>query len=79
VRRFDDDCRSKIAADNHAIHFEDGAEDGAEVKKGQPLFTIDPRLYEAAVISAKGTLAKAEAAQQPCIGCYSPPQKNIGW
>ncbi len=76
MRRFDDDCRSKIAADNHAIHFEDGAEDGAEVKKGQPLFTIDPRLYEAAVISAKGTLAKAEAAQHPVLDVIHPPKKT---
>ena len=36
--------------------------DGDMVKKGQLLFTIDPRPYEAARISARGTLAEATAA-----------------
>ena len=36
--------------------------DGQEVKKGQPLFTIDTRPYEAAVISAKGSLAQAQSS-----------------
>lgn len=40
------------------IHFVDGT----EVKRGQPLFTIDPRPYEAALISAKGAYAQAQAA-----------------
>ena len=35
--------------------------DGSEVRKGQPLFTIDTRLYEAAVTSTKGALTQAQA------------------
>jgi membrane fusion protein, multidrug efflux system len=35
--------------------------DGALVKKGDPLFTIDTRLYEAAVASAEGEVASATA------------------
>ncbi len=35
--------------------------DGAFVKKGQLLFTIDPAEYEAAVAKAKGALARAQA------------------
>lgn len=36
-------------------------QDGADVKKGELLFTIDPRPYEAALNSAKADLALAEA------------------
>lgn len=42
------------------IHFTDGA----EVKKGDPLFTIDPRPYEAALERAKATLAQDTAKAQ---------------
>lgn len=52
------EVRPRIGGQITAIHFTDGA----EVKKGQPLFTIDPRPYEAAVISAKGTLAEAQSS-----------------
>lgn len=41
------------------IHFTDGA----ELKKGDPLFTIDPRPYQAALNKAKGTLAQDRAKQ----------------
>lgn len=34
---------------------------GSEVKKGDPLFTIDPRPYEAALKGAKADLARAKA------------------
>ena len=37
--------------------------EGSVVKKGDPLFTIDPRPYEAALAQAKGTLAKDKANQ----------------
>ena len=40
------------------IHFVDGA----YVKRGNPLFTIDPRPYQAAVHSAEATVAEKEAA-----------------
>lgn len=36
-------------------------EEGSEVKKGQPLFRIDPRPYQAALSSAEATLARAKA------------------
>jgi membrane fusion protein, multidrug efflux system len=41
-----------------AIHFADGA----DVKKGDPLFTIDPRPYRAALDAAEANLAQAKAA-----------------
>jgi membrane fusion protein, multidrug efflux system len=41
-----------------AIHFADGA----DVKKGDPLFTIDPRPYQAALDAAEANLAQARAA-----------------
>jgi membrane fusion protein (multidrug efflux system) len=37
-------------------------QDGAFVKKGQLLFTIDPSEYQAAVAKAKGALGRAQAA-----------------
>src|SRR5687767_5231917 len=40
-----------------AIHFEDGA----NVKKDQPLFTVDPRPYEALVKQAEATVAENQA------------------
>lgn len=40
-----------------AIHFEDGA----NVKKGDPLFTIDPRPFQAALDEKKALLAQAQA------------------
>jgi multidrug efflux system membrane fusion protein len=40
------------------IHFKDGA----DLKKGDPLFTIDPRPYQAQLASAKATLAEKKAA-----------------
>src|SRR5947208_10469594 len=41
-----------------AIHFADGA----DVKVGDPLFTIDPRPYRAQLDAALATLAQARAA-----------------
>ncbi len=35
--------------------------DGADIKKGDPLFLIDPRPYQAALDQAKGTLAQNQA------------------
>jgi multidrug efflux system membrane fusion protein len=40
------------------IHFTDGA----ELKKGDPLFTIDPRPFEAQVSAAEANLAQSKAA-----------------
>jgi membrane fusion protein, multidrug efflux system len=39
-------------------------EDGSDVKKGAPLFTIDPRPYQAALDAAEANLAQARAALQ---------------
>ena len=36
--------------------------DGAEVRPGDPLFTIDPRPYQAQLDAAEATLAQAKAA-----------------
>src|SRR5262245_43144910 len=38
-------------------------QEGSVVKKGDPLFRIDPRPFEAALAQAKGTLAKDQANQ----------------
>jgi len=38
--------------------------DGSQVKAGQLLFTVDPVEYQAALDSARGTLARAHAAMQ---------------
>lgn len=53
------EVRPRISGQIVQIHFEDGA----EVKKGQVLFTIDPRPYEAELKRAKGALAAAQASQ----------------
>ncbi|MEP7071838.1 MAG: efflux RND transporter periplasmic adaptor subunit [Verrucomicrobiota bacterium] len=37
--------------------------DGADVKKGDPLFNIDPRPFQAALDQAKGQLAQAQSQQ----------------
>lgn len=47
----------QVAGQVTQLHFEDGA----DIKKGQPLFTIDPRPFEAALHQAQGTLAKDQA------------------
>ncbi len=39
-------------------------QDGQDVKKGEPLFTIDPRPYQAALAQAEGQLAQARAQMQ---------------
>src|SRR5262245_27123706 len=36
-------------------------QDGADVKKGDPLFTIDPRPFQAALDQAQGQLAQARS------------------
>lgn len=49
------EVRPRISGQIMQIHFTDGA----EVRKGQPLFTIDPRPYEAAMMTAKATLTES--------------------
>jgi multidrug efflux system membrane fusion protein len=50
--------RPQVAGKITERHFEDGA----DVKKGQLLFTIDPRPFQAALDSAKAQLAQAKAS-----------------
>lgn len=52
------EIRPRVSGQIVAVQFTDGS----EVKKGQPLFIIDPRPYEAAVVSAKGTLTQEQSA-----------------
>lgn len=42
--------------------------EGQEVAAGQPLFQIDPALFEAAVRRAEGALARAEATERAALG-----------
>ncbi|WP_349507736.1 efflux RND transporter periplasmic adaptor subunit, partial [Agrobacterium pusense] len=49
--------RSRVAGQIKAVHFREGA----LVKEGDPLFTIDPAPYQAAVAGAEGQVASAEA------------------
>lgn len=51
------EVRSRVTGTIDKIYFKDGA----FVKKGAPLFLIDPRPYQAAVAQAEGQLASAEA------------------
>lgn len=50
--------RPRVTGVITAIHFNNGQ----DVREGQPLFTIDPRPYQAKVESARAQLARAEAA-----------------
>lgn len=51
--------------------------DGEEVKKGQPLFIIDPRPYEAQFAGAKGAAAAAESAAANAKLDYARAQQLI--
>ncbi|MEC9268882.1 MAG: efflux RND transporter periplasmic adaptor subunit [Pseudomonadota bacterium] len=52
--------RARVTGYVQEIHFEDGQ----LVEKGQLLFTIDPRTYEADVAAANADLVSAQAAQR---------------
>ena len=49
--------RSQVTGQLSAIHFEEGQ----NVRKGQPLFTLDPRPFDAALQQAKAVLARDSA------------------
>jgi multidrug efflux system membrane fusion protein len=51
------EMKSHVAGQLVAVHFSEGQ----DVKKGQLLFTIDRRSFEAALAQAEGNLAKAQA------------------
>ena len=53
------------------IHFTDGA----DVKKGDPLFTIDPEPFRAVVVSAEANLARAKAVLELARSDYA----RIAW
>jgi len=52
--------KSMVTAQIEKVHFQQGA----FVKKGQILFSLDPRTFEATLAQAKGQLAKDEAAAE---------------
>ncbi len=54
----DVEVKARVTGVISAIHFRNGQ----DVKAGAPLFTIDPRPYQAALAQAKGQEAKAQAA-----------------
>lgn len=51
------EIRPRVAGTLDAVHFTDGA----LVREGERLFTIDPRPYEASVASAQAALAQSQA------------------
>jgi multidrug efflux system membrane fusion protein len=51
------EIKSQVSGTIVAVHFKDGA----SVKRGQPLFTIDPLPFEAAVEKASAQLASSQA------------------
>lgn len=54
------EIRARVAAFLQSMHFQEGT----AVKKGQPLFTLDKREFQASLQTAKAQLAKAEADLQ---------------
>ena len=54
----DAEVRPRVNGVVTAIHFRDGQ----DVRQGQPLFTIDPRPYRAALAQAQAQAARAQAA-----------------
>ncbi len=53
------EIKAQINGEVTEVHFKEGQ----DVKKGDPLFTIDPRPFEAALLQAKAALAKDEAEE----------------
>lgn len=51
------EVRARVSGYLDAVHFQDGQ----LVKKGDPLFTIDPRTFKAALDQARASLVQAEA------------------
>jgi RND family efflux transporter MFP subunit len=54
----DVEIRARVNGVITAIHFRDGQ----DVRQGQPLFTIDPRPYQAQLAQAQAQIARAQAA-----------------
>lgn len=51
--------------------------DGSDVKRGQPLFTIDPRPYEAEMNRARGAYASAQSAAENARQNFARVQKLV--
>ena len=73
------DVRPRIGGTIERVHFKDGA----TVKRGDMLFTIDPRPYQAevaradsqvAAARARAELAKSELARRPPASRRAPPR-----
>lgn len=67
------DIRAQVPGTIMAVYFKDGQ----RVKKGDPLFLIDPRTYAAAVDRATAQLAAARAHQKFTTDDYARAQKLL--
>ena len=67
------EIRPRVGGQIVGVHFRDGD----EVKKGQPLFTIDPRPYDAELARAKGALVAAQSSQANAQLNYGRAQKLL--
>jgi multidrug efflux system membrane fusion protein len=67
------DIRAQVPGTIMAVYFKDGQ----TVKKGDPLFLIDPRTYSAAVDHAAAQLAAAHARQKFASDDYARAQKLL--
>ncbi len=54
------EVRPRVSGEIVAVHFQDGA----DLAAGDPLFSIDPRPFEAALLSARAQLARARAERE---------------
>ena len=67
------EIRPRVSGQIAAIHFKDGE----LVKKGQPLFTLDTRPYEAELARARGAVTSAASAQKNTAQDYARAQTLI--
>jgi multidrug efflux system membrane fusion protein len=67
------ELRPRVSGTIDKVHFVDGA----VVKKGQPMFTIDPRPFEAEVARAQSTLASTKAKLELAQSELSRAQKLL--
>ena len=68
------EIRPRVSGMLQAVHFRDGQ----NVKKGQLLFTIDPRPIQAQLAQSRAQLARAKAAQANADASYRRGQSQ-GW
>jgi RND family efflux transporter MFP subunit len=67
------ELRPRVAGTVDKVHFVDGA----SVKKGDPMFTVDPRPFEAEVARAQSTLASTKAKLELAQSELSRAQKLL--